>query len=317
MLITFNQNTSSRDYLCRNNFNINKMKKYILYSALFIMFFCNKISAQYSIDNMKLFESALYLEFKDDNNKAYNGTGFIIRDKMEEGSFLYLVTAKHVLGKFNNSGNFIFKDDILNIYYHGDIYSEKFNGVSINLQNLWKSGNLAINNNSDVAICLIALAKDNKIIYVNNAHAKTIVQEKEVSLTTIQSDLLTKAKEVKIGNDVFVIGYPTSVGFENIPQIDYKKPLVKKGIVSGLNSKMNTIILDCELHNGNSGGPIFSYYPKTRKIKLIGVVIQYVPLAINSVIVNSGYSVGTPIEKIEEIIEIYRKKIITQKTKKI
>jgi len=44
-----------------------------------------------------------------------------------------------------------------------------------------------------------------------------------------------KFNDVLIANDAYIIGYPTSIGKKNYPQIDYKRPLVRKGVIAGKN----------------------------------------------------------------------------------
>jgi hypothetical protein len=71
-------------------------------------------------------------------------------------------------------------------------------------------------------------------------------------------DLCVKTfDQVLIGNDVIMYGYPTSLGLANILQLNPDRPLLRKGIVAGKNLQQHTLILDCPIYQGNSGGPIF------------------------------------------------------------
>jgi hypothetical protein len=63
---------------------------------------------------------------------------------------------------------------------------------------------------------------------------------------------MRKFADVLISNDVYIFGYPSSVGHSG--QLDHTRPLLRKGIVAGKNEAKNTIILDCPVHQGNSGG---------------------------------------------------------------
>ena len=122
---------------------------------------------------------------------------------------------------------------------------------------------------------------------------------------------------IAIPDDCFILGYPKAIGIENFPQIDFNKPLLRKGIIAGKNEKNRTIILDCPVYYGNSGGPAFEYYIDENGIiprfYLIGVVTEFVPYVekwcnlnsglINSQMSNSGYSVVEPIDKILELID--------------
>jgi hypothetical protein len=38
---------------------------------------------------------------------------------------------------------------------------------------------------------------------------------------------MKKFDEILLGNDVYVFGYPSSIGLRKQPQIDYQKPLIR------------------------------------------------------------------------------------------
>ena len=77
-----------------------------------------------------------------------------------------------------------------------------------------------------------------------------------------------------------------------------------------------TIVIDSPTFGGNSGGPvleIISNYPNI-DAKLIGIVVSFIPLEeiwynprykiTNKEIVNSGYTIIEPIEKIFNLIKL-------------
>lgn len=123
--------------------------------------------------------------------------------------------------------------------------------------------------------------------------------------------------DVLTGNEVFIFGYPMSLGMEEIPQLDHTRPLLRKGIVAGKNKTLKTIILDCPGYKGNSGGPVVEAEEvelgKT-KFTVIGVVSQFVPSEqtlenkthgysdTTTIMLNSGYSVAIPMEKVKELL---------------
>ena len=96
-----------------------------------------------------------------------------------------------------------------------------------------------------------------------------------VGIETVQ-----KLEDVLTGNDVYVLGYPSSIGIQQAPQIDYSAPLLRKGIVAGINRSSGTIVLDCLVFQGNSGGPVLqvTHQGFITHFTVIGVVSQYVPL---------------------------------------
>jgi len=122
-------------------------------------------------------------------------------------------------------------------------------------------------------------------------------------------------KEVLEANEVFLFGYPVSIGIRNMAQIDYSRPLLRKGIVAGKNDSLMTIIIDCISNKGNSGGPVVEVERVSAtkiSFKVIGLVSESVPLAetwVNKTygygyytFSNSGYTVLVPIDKILELI---------------
>ena len=133
-------------------------------------------------------------------------------------------------------------------------------------------------------------------------------------------DYMKTLDEVLIANDVYILGFPSSVGLKNMPQLDYKTPLVRKGIVAGKNKSLNTIILDCEVYPGNSGGPVIEVEKDgfISKYRLIGTISQYVPFALyfkdmNSqnlgyALNNSGYSVIVPNDPLIDLINKHTQK---------
>lgn len=121
--------------------------------------------------------------------------------------------------------------------------------------------------------------------------------------------------EILIGNDVFIFGYPTAIGLSKIPQLDYSRPLIRKGIVAGLNEKKRTIILDLAIYGGNSGGPVLEVHqtgPFSINYRVIGLVTDFIPTegvtqATRSArnpddVDNSGYSVAVPMEVVFEML---------------
>jgi len=117
-----------------------------------------------------------------------------------------------------------------------------------------------------------------------------------------------------VSNEVFVFGYPVSVG--QADQIDHSRPLLRKGIIAGKNDAKSTIILDCPMYQGNSGGlvvEIDSGNLFNRQIYGLGVVSQFVPFVekfqslsfpdlINTTLENSGYSIVTPMDRVLELL---------------
>lgn len=130
--------------------------------------------------------------------------------------------------------------------------------------------------------------------------------------------------DIDLGEDVYVIGFPSAIGLKQAPQYDFQRPLLRKGIISGISPSFKTFLIDCHVYGGNSGGPVvlkrdvfdFSQPGKIIRVqtqKLIGVVSQFVPLQevwenknyhFNNVeIDNSGYAVIVPVDYAFDLIK--------------
>jgi hypothetical protein len=127
-------------------------------------------------------------------------------------------------------------------------------------------------------------------------------------------DIVKKLSEVLTADDVYVFGYPSSIGIQQSPQIDYNTPLIRKGIIAGVNDANKTIVLDCLTFHGNSGGPVLEVTRNglVTEFRVIGVISQYVPVTetwinttlnyYNLQIHNSGYSIAEPMDMVLELI---------------
>ncbi len=81
------------------------------------------------------------------------------------------------------------------------------------------------------------------------------------------------------GKDIYVLGYPGSVGANY-----WTRGLLRKGIVSWLpknNVGQNKFLIDCNIFPGNSGGPVFTIPPPimidtifTNVYNFLGIVVQ-------------------------------------------
>src|SRR5436190_14803311 len=130
-------------------------------------------------------------------------------------------------------------------------------------------------------------------------------------MLTVGMDTVKRFDEVLTGNDVFVFGYPTSLGLKSDPtrplQFDPSLPLLRKGIVAGKNPRLHTLILDSPIYFGNSGGPALEVEQDglQRRFRVIGVVSEFIPLeeagrTIHT-LANSGYSVAVGMDAVLEL----------------
>lgn len=107
-------------------------------------------------------------------------------------------------------------------------------------------------------------------------------------------------KEVLVGNDAFVFGYPASVA-ENNPLLDINSPLLRKGIIAGKNNRMKLLLIDAPRYHENSGGLVLEVGREGdgTDYKAVGMVTT-VPFS-NSV-QSEGYGIAVPMDMVLEIL---------------
>ena len=237
------------------------------------------------------------------------GTGFYFRTE----SHTYLVTAKHVL--FDIPSLKLRASIATLLSYGRDPSDLSKNVVIVNLPEMLRTKNLRYHDNFDVAVGKIGKSAkiDNKIVLQYYSYVK-VKSNVEGGFICIPAHNIKKISDVLIANDVFVFGYPSSIGMKQIPQIDYNRPLLRKGIVAGISHANRSIIIDAPVYGGNSGGPVIQVEPSGILIKfyLIGLVSQFVPYTekwlnqqygySNIGISNSGYTVVVPVDSILELL---------------
>ena len=236
-----------------------------------------------------------------------NGSGFLYRTD----SFVYLVTAKHVILDESDS---LRVEEIEIRCQSLNSKEEDIRILKINLKKIKPQYDY----NSDVVIIKFSKVKSintDKSFQGGYLEGVEIIQKGRFKPIAIDRENIKLLEDVKIANDIYVFGYPTSIGIPNSMQFDPTKPLLRKGIVANINEKEKTIILDCPVYGGNSGGPVVQIIDNGTKetISVIGVVSQYIPYVqkwksfrdnlINTEYLNSGYSVASPFDLILKLIE--------------
>lgn len=127
-------------------------------------------------------------------------------------------------------------------------------------------------------------------------------------------------RELNLGNDVYILGYPTTLGVKSyLDYFDTNKPVIRKGIISHVNLKKQHVIIDCAVFAGNSGGPVLqTNFNSVPQYSLIGLVSQYVPYRQDYYIpnenikqtnyINSGYAVIVAMDNVIETISLFKKR---------
>lgn len=290
----------------------------IIFFAFFFLFFISLKS------NSSLAKRAI-----PSNNLSYpvliavSGHGSATAFYLRNDKHLYLVTAKHVL--FTKPQSKLKGIKAVCLSYPEDITDENQIIIVIDLNSLNSQGLIKYHRTHDVVIVQIGnVVKKTDDSSVSIKFSKGVVRRKSNNIkpNIVVADVeSTKAfDDVLISNDVFIFGYPTSIGIKNDPQFEHLRPLLRKGIIAGKNLKKETIILDCPAYYGNSGGPVIEVDNVSlteKRYLLIGVLSQFIPYTetwenkTNKIthleVSNSGYSVVTPIDKVLELITQYDK----------
>ena len=299
------------------------MKPWHLVFLLLLSFGAVQSPAQRSIPDDNLGYPVL-IDLSDCSNNitSVRGSGFFLNT----GPEVDLVTARHVL--FNLSERvqpnqplpLLCKKATL-VSYSRDPKEKQQNRIELDLQQLNAMGKVKGHATKDVAVVQFAI--NEKVGAASEAGQQyTLRLISGVKVTTMApSGLLTvslatvkKFNEVLTGNDVYVLGYPSSIGIQQQPQIDYDAPLLRKGIVAGINQSNKTIVLDCLTFFGNSGGPVLqtAHVGLGERFDVIGVISQYVPFTetlVNTTfnysymqVHNSGYSIAEPMDSVFELL---------------
>jgi hypothetical protein len=268
------------------------------------------------------------------NVNSIQGTGFFLDTK----SALYLVTARHVL--FNEAVPLApnqprplqcKKAELRS--YSKDPKERQLNRFSMDLQALNGAGKVKPHPSHDVAVVQVGVvfaatpsptpavpaavpkaADASESGTVRMVSGVVVDQMAPSGILALGLDTVEKFDQVLTANDIYVLGYPASIGLQQAPQIDYNTPLIRKGIIAGTNNLNKTIVLDCMTFHGNSGGPVLEVIHQgfQTRFRVVGVLSQYVPVTekwlnmtqsyLNMQVYNSGYSIAEPMDPVIELV---------------
>lgn len=244
-----------------------------------------------------------------------SGSGFIIKHE----SILYLVTAKHVIYHQDQLTKlFVLRNNILQLMCQTFVDPDVQHPpriFQINLDLISSNNNIRPHPLMDIVI--LKLGNIGAESSINLVDGITTIQESAGDIINYEMSNSRRFADVEISNDVFTLGYPVSLSSPQMNHISYDTPLVRKGIISGKNYVNSTIILDCPVYGGNSGGLVLEINTTDNIIHLVGVVVQFVPFLdqwnnvrfpelLNTNYQNSGYSVAVPVDFIYDLIEEMR-----------
>ncbi len=241
----------------------------------------------------------------DDNKKQSFGSGFYF---IHTDNNFYLITASHVFFKKEQNDEIKLKSKKASLLsYPKDLNWLKPQKYELNLENLHHEKSLQYDDVNDIAI--VQMTQDGSHL-VNGVKRLT-----DSIIVTVPLENIKLYDEVLVGNDVYISGFPASLCLKKQKQIDYNRPLLRKGIIAGRNDSKKTITIDCSSYGGNSGGPVIEIEQISLRefhIRVIGIITQFVPYAekwinlqhglVNIEFENSGYTVVVPMDPILELI---------------
>ena len=238
-------------------------------------------------------------------------SGFYLTDK----SNYYFVTARHVV--FNEPQFTLRSKTITLTSYSDEIENPKKIEIKMNFDALLKDNLVRYHKAHDVAVVYMGIVEKLDGGKTRNVFSTKYIQlqnNSEGNMCSANTLWIKMFSQVLVGNEAFIFGYPRSLGIKEIQQIDYERPLLRKGIIAGKNIHNKTIILDCPVYYGNSGGPVIQVDQEglSKTFLPIGVVSQFVPFVeewenknlrySNITISNSGYSVVVPMDVVLELL---------------
>jgi len=250
-----------------------------------------------------------------DDNLSYP---VLIRIGSTTGSGFYLTTERHVF--LVTATHVLYEPDrrTLNgmqaeaLSYASDPKERTQAVFRLDLKALSENGNIRIDNLHDVAVVRVAMVTGEGAAMRSRPMPGVVVRSAPKSgYVTAGTHTVKRFADVLVSNEVIVFGYPSSLGVANIPQLDYFRPLLRKGIVAGTNEALKSIVLDCAVYPGNSGGPVVELTRDATgtRFRIIGVIIQYVPFVQGdaaNILSNSGYAVAAGMDAVLDLVETFK-----------
>lgn len=230
---------------------------------------------------------------------------------------VYLVTAKHVLFAKPDGTNppaLLSPAAVVRAYFRGETTNVSERTLALNLVQLLGAGEIRYSTNRDVALVRIEECQTNDLRIVHELPGVVFVSERG-GLQANSAGYVCAMKNVDVGAGVYMFGYPTSLTRQISEIFEPWEPLLRRGIVAGVNLGKRTIIIDCPSYHGNSGGPVLQVgHPaiNATSYQIIGLVSGFVPfeeewenktLQYSHVLKsNSGYTVVEPIDIALELV---------------
>jgi len=228
----------------------------------------------------------------------------------------FLVTAKHVL--YSDAGRLLSDKAVCTCPARDPLEAAR-NRLTLDLAALDASGCVKQHPTRDVAALHVGDTvpeADGKSFSFALKECVVLSEGSKSGVVGVPPEGTKVLGDVLVGNPVFLFGYPASLGLREQPQFDYSQPLLRSGIVAGKYPEQGTLIFDCPVFPGNSGGPVVEVERSglNSHYRVIGVASQFVPLVESTVstlygykntnISNSGYSVAVAMDAVFEMLQV-------------
>ena len=165
-------------------------------------------------------ENFSYATFISLSPGSSTGSGFMLSLNEKK----YVITARHVL--FDDNEKLRCKSILITSQNHlGEI--EDAETIVIDFVE-----NIKIFKSENYDIAAIELASEDN--YRIEQEGKNIVSIQEADIDFLEN--------IIIANNILLVGFPTSLIIENARFFDVNRPLLRKGIIAGINNKDNTFI---------------------------------------------------------------------------
>jgi len=294
-----------------SGFYYQKDKAIYFVTARHVLFSESSVELKVLPNRLKISDHLIYRMRYDVKNKKLMFSGVmsdedkaeLIRNSPNDPLFAQAVKQLH-----KKSQILRLKNEAASLFsYPKDRNKGESNEIELQLPKLLSEGKIKYHPCSDVAVVKIGLLTRLETDLQKIRLEDGVKVIKGAGITGIDGVNNVKLfDEVLEGNSVFVFGYPTSITSSNA-FVDIKLPLLRKGIVAGKNYKLKTIILDCPIYKGTSGGLVVEVDEKfaVKYFKGIGLITNYVPFRNegSQETQNSGYSVAVPIDQVSELLK--------------
>lgn len=224
---------------------------------------------------------------------------------MQLSNSFYLVTARHVLFTVPEGTN---APKLLSDSVNVKTYGKNTNGIcettfTLGLSQMMASGEVRYSSNHDVALVRIA---ESGSTLPGLAFTSSFTR-----MSVSPAIMASRIGDVEVGSEVWMLGYPVSLTGPLAQFLNPTDPLLRKGIVAGVNLKNSVVVIDSPSYFGNSGGPVLALNDSelgAKRFKIIGLVVRFVPFEeewenktmnySHTLISNSGYTLLEPMDTV-------------------